>query len=52
MNIIECPADEDRCDGSTCVPLSWRCDGFRDCQDGSDESAIQTTLPLRKCGKL
>ncbi|XP_053393415.1 atrial natriuretic peptide-converting enzyme-like isoform X1 [Mercenaria mercenaria] len=48
-SIEECPAGEDRCDGTKCIPLSWRCDGFQDCQDGSDESAIQTTLPLRKC---
>ncbi|KAL4240966.1 Transmembrane protease serine 2 [Mactra antiquata] len=45
----ECPAGEDRCDNETCIPLSWKCDGYSDCQDGSDEAAIQTTLPLRKC---
>lgn len=26
-----------RCDSSRCIPLSWRCDGFVDCNDFTDE---------------
>lgn len=27
------------CDLKTqCVPLSWRCDGTKDCEDGRDET--------------
>ena len=33
-----CKASEFMChsDGS-CIHLSWRCDGAKDCRDGSDE---------------
>lgn len=33
-----CPTDTFQClISGYCVPLSWRCDGDRDCSDGSDE---------------
>ncbi|RWS26109.1 atrial natriuretic peptide-converting enzyme-like protein, partial [Leptotrombidium deliense] len=35
-SIAACSAEEFQCDRK-CVPLSWRCDGDRDCLDGSDE---------------
>lgn len=43
-----CPAGELRCprDG-TCIPLTWLCDGHRDCTDGDDELDCGTE-PLRE----
>ena len=33
-----CSADEFRCsDPMKCIPVGWRCDGAKDCVDGSDE---------------
>lgn len=29
-----------------CIPIWWKCDGQRDCRDGSDEP---TTCPARHC---
>lgn len=35
---VECSGEEFHCraDG-TCIPERWRCDGDKDCEDGSDE---------------
>ena len=32
-----CQADEFKCGTGVCVPLSWQCDGEKDCGDGLDE---------------
>jgi len=35
---ISCSDEEFRCVGdSRCIPLRWRCDGEKDCEDKSDE---------------
>ena len=35
---LECSSSHEACDdGRFCVPLNWKCDGERDCLDGSDE---------------
>uniref|UniRef100_F7CLL4 Low-density lipoprotein receptor-related protein 2 n=1 Tax=Monodelphis domestica TaxID=13616 RepID=F7CLL4_MONDO len=33
-------------DSERCIPISWKCDGQRDCRDGSDEPS---TCPQRYC---
>ena len=32
-----CQSDEFKCGTGVCVPLSWQCDGEKDCGDGLDE---------------
>ena len=50
--IVECTASQFKCTnggciysddplcnyGSSCIPLTWKCDGQNDCTDGSDEA--------------
>ncbi|KAJ8318946.1 hypothetical protein KUTeg_004037 [Tegillarca granosa] len=36
--LIECEKGDLRCDGDSCIPPSWWCDGYRDCNDSADES--------------
>lgn len=33
-----CHVGQFRCANALCIPLSYHCDGYRDCIDGSDES--------------
>ena len=42
--VIECTRDEFHCtaDG-TCIPERWRCDGDKDCEDGTDEMSCEGT---------
>ncbi len=42
---VTCTASEFRCPNGRCLPERWKCDGEKDCADGSDED-------LEMCGKL
>ncbi|XP_003373299.1 putative Low-density lipoprotein receptor domain class A [Trichinella spiralis] len=46
--ISNCTANQWRCGGNDdhCIPLLWKCDGEKDCQDGSDEPE---SCPQRIC---
>ncbi|XP_070148921.1 low-density lipoprotein receptor-related protein 2 [Polyergus mexicanus] len=46
--IANCTAGQHRCGppDEKCIPWYWRCDGEKDCKDGSDES---TSCPPRNC---
>ena len=41
ISVAECAGNEFKCDGGQCIPADWRCDGYSDCEYGSDE----------RCGK-
>jgi len=32
-----CHVGQFRCENALCIPASFHCDGYRDCQDGTDE---------------
>ncbi|XP_021706987.1 uncharacterized protein LOC5570998 isoform X2 [Aedes aegypti] len=34
----DCYANEFQCADSSCIPLQWKCDNIKDCQNGEDES--------------
>ncbi|XP_066998103.2 low-density lipoprotein receptor-related protein 2 [Anabrus simplex] len=46
--VANCTAGQHRCQGSDekCIPWFWKCDGEKDCKDGSDEPA---SCPKRIC---
>jgi len=34
---LKCRKDSFTCDNGQCIYKQWRCDGVKDCSDGSDE---------------
>lgn len=34
-----CDVNQFQCKNKQCIPVSWHCDGLKDCSDGSDEDA-------------
>ncbi|XP_037869964.1 low-density lipoprotein receptor-related protein 2 isoform X2 [Bombyx mori] len=46
--IVNCTDGQHRCNGrdEKCIPWFWKCDGEKDCKDGSDEP---DTCPVRHC---
>ncbi|XP_046659437.1 low-density lipoprotein receptor-related protein 2 [Homalodisca vitripennis] len=46
--LANCTNGQHRCGGDDekCIPWFWKCDGEKDCRDGSDEPP---TCPTRKC---
>lgn len=37
LNVAGCQEGEFNCTSGFCINGSWRCDGDKDCEDGSDE---------------
>ncbi|KAL8571852.1 hypothetical protein ACOMHN_033379 [Nucella lapillus] len=44
VQLGDCKAGDMRCDGHRCVQSSWVCDGYRDCEDNSDEAHCASCL--------
>ena len=39
---MNCPPNTFHCEGQSCIPRNWVCDGMADCSDGKDELQCNT----------
>lgn len=39
-----CTSDQFRCANALCIPIAYKCDGYKDCHDGSDEKSCTMTV--------
>ena len=44
-----CPDNHFRCRSGRCIPLTWKCDGDRDCPTGEDEPDSCTNPDIHSC---
>ncbi|XP_071814562.1 uncharacterized protein [Apostichopus japonicus] len=44
MPVGQCGDDDFQCGGGFCVPKDWRCDGYRDCYQSTDENYCESAL--------
>ena len=42
----QCASSEWKCKSGECINVNWKCDGDRDCKDGSDETTCGGLLLL------
>lgn len=44
LDFQPCSINQFRCANALCIPKSYHCDGYKDCQDGSDEKSCTVTV--------
>ena len=44
-----CPDNHFRCRSGRCIPLTWKCDGDKDCPEGEDEPDSCTNPDIHTC---